>query len=584
MRENIYRNKNCGELRIENKGEIVKLAGWVNSIRKLGGIVFITLRDHFGLTQLLVRDESLIEGLCKESTISVEGEVLERESKNPKMPTGDIEVLVSKLTVLGKSLPVLPFEIADAPNTKEELRLKYRYLDLRNPETHEMFVFRAKVLNYVRNKLTEMGFLEVQTPILTSSSPEGARDYIVPTVNAPGEFYALPQAPQQFKQLLMISGFDKYFQVAPCFRNEAARADRSPGEFYQIDMEMSFVTEEDIQKACEDFITGLFKEFTNFELSPAPFVRIPYKEAIDKYCSDKPDLRNPLIIHDLTKLFEGTEFNAFKDKTIKSICVNAGEKPRRFYDDLGTLIVSYEGKGLAWLKYLDGDFTGGISKFLTDKNKADLIKEFDLKGGESIFMIADTTKMAIKLANVLRNELGKQLDLIDKNKAAFCWICDFPFFEENEETGQIDFGHNPFSMPQGGMDALNNSNPYDILAHQFDLVINGYESLSGAVRNHDTDIMKKAFEMAGYSDEDVENKFGALYTAFQYGPPPHGGCAFGLERLLMIMREKELIRDVIAFPLNKNARDLLMGAPSKVSEKQLKDVGIALLDDKKNKN
>lgn len=581
MKENIYRNKNCGELRIENKGEIVKLAGWVNSIRKLGGIVFITLRDHFGITQLLVRDENLIDGLTKESTISVTGEVLERESKNPKMPTGDIEVLVSGLTVLGKSLPVLPFEIADAPNTKEELRLKYRYLDLRNPETHEMFVFRAKVLNYVRNKLTEMGFLEVQTPILTSSSPEGARDYIVPTINAPGEFYALPQAPQQFKQLLMISGFDKYFQIAPCFRNEAARADRSPGEFYQIDMEMSFVTEEDIQSACEEFIVGLFKEFTNFELSSAPFVKIPYLEAIEKYCSDKPDLRNPLIVHDLTKIFEGTEFNAFKDKTIKSICVNVGEKPRRFYDDLGTLIVSYEGKGLAWLKYVDGDFTGGISKFLTDKNKQDLIKEFNLTGGESIFMIADTTKMAIKLANVLRNELGKQLDLIDKNKVAFCWICDFPFFEENEETGQIDFGHNPFSMPQGGMEALNNSNPYDILAHQFDLVINGYESLSGAVRNHDTEIMKKAFEMAGYTDQDVENKFGALYSAFQYGPPPHGGCAFGLERLLMIMKEKELIRDVITFPLNKNGRDLLMGAPSKVSEKQLRDVGIKVLDNKK---
>ena len=580
MRENVYRNKNCGELRIQNKGEIVRLAGWVNSIRKLGGIVFITLRDHFGITQLLVRDENLIEGLCKESTITITGEVLERESKNPKMPTGDIEILVSELKILGKSLPVLPFEIADAPNTKEELRLKYRYLDLRNPETHEMFVFRAKVLNYVRNKLTEMGFLEVQTPILTSSSPEGARDYIVPTVNAPGEFYALPQAPQQFKQLLMISGFDKYFQIAPCFRNEAARADRSPGEFYQIDMEMSFVTEEDIMSACEEFVTGLFKQFTNFEIPSTPFIKIPYLEAIQKYCSDKPDLRNPLIVHDVTNIFKNTEFNAFKDKTIKAICVNAGEKPRRFYDDLGTLIVSYEGKGLAWLKYIDGEFTGGISKFLTEDNKKDLISEFNLKGGESIFMIADTTKMAIKLANVLRNELGKQLDLIDKNKVAFCWICDFPFFEENEETGMIDFGHNPFSMPQGGMDALKNKNPYEILAHQFDLVINGYESLSGAVRNHDTDVMKQAFKMAGYSEEDVENKFGALYNAFQYGPPPHGGCAFGLERLLMIMREKELIRDVIAFPLNKNARDLLMGAPSKVSEKQLRDVGIKLINDK----
>ena len=581
MKENIYRTKNCGELRIENCGDEVRLAGWVNSIRKLGGIVFVTLRDHFGITQILVRDEKMLDGICKESTISVSGKVLERESKNPNMPTGDIEVEATSITLLGKSLSTLPFEIADAQNTKEELRLKYRYLDLRNPQNHEMVIFRAKVLNYVRNKLTEMGFLEVQTPILTSSSPEGARDYIVPTINAPGEFYALPQAPQQFKQLLMISGFDKYFQVAPCFRNEAARADRSPGEFYQIDMECSFVTQEEIFAYCEEFITDLFKKFTTFELSGAPFVRIPYKEAMEKYCSDKPDLRNPLIVHDLTNLFEGTEFNAFKEKTVKAICINAGEKPRRFYDDLGTLIVSYEGKGLAWVKYQDGEFTGGIAKFLTQQNKLDLIKEFNLIGGESILMVADTKNQACKLANVLRNELGKQLNLIDKNKVAFCWICDFPFFEENEETGGIDFSHNPFSMPQGGLDALTNKNPYEILAYQFDLVINGYESLSGAIRNHDTELMVKAFEMAGYSESIVEEKFGALYTAFKYGAPPHGGCAFGLERLLMIMREKELIRDVITFPLNKNARDLLMGAPSKVSEKQLKDVGIKIIDEDK---
>ncbi len=582
MKENIYRNKNCGELRIENVGETVKLAGWVNSIRKLGGIIFLTLRDHFGITQILLRDENMIGEICKECTISVEGTVLERESKNPKMETGDIEVLANSITLLGKCKPVLPFEISDSVNTKEELRLKYRYLDLRNPETHNMVVFRAKVLNYVRNKLTDMGFLEVQTPILTSSSPEGARDYIVPTINAPGEFYALPQAPQQFKQLLMISGFDKYFQIAPCFRNEAARADRTPGEFYQIDMEMSFATQEDVWTACEEFVTGLFKEFTTFNVDTAPFIKIPYKEAMEKYCSDKPDLRNPLIVHDLTKLFDGTEFNAFKEKTIKAICVNAGEKPRRFYDDLGTTIVAYEGKGLAWIKYLDGEFTGGISKFLTEDNKKELIKEFNLVGGESIFMIADTNVMATKLANVLRNELGQQLNLIDKNKVAFCWICDFPFFEENEETGGIDFSHNPFSMPQGGLDALENKNPFDIVAYQFDLVCNGYETLSGAVRNHQTDLMVKAFEMAGYTAKDVETKFGALYNAFEYGAPPHAGCAFGFDRLLMIMSQKELIRDVIPFPLNKNAKDLLMGAPSKVSEKQLTDVGIQLI--KKDEN
>jgi len=577
MKENIYRTHNCGELRIEDVKKEVRLAGWVNSIRKFGGITFVTLRDHFGITQLVVNDENLLNEVNKESTISVCGEVVERSSKNPKMATGDVEVVVSSLTLLGKSQSVLPFEIADSINTKEELRLKYRYLDLRNQTTHETIVFRAKVLNYIRNKLTQMGFLEVQTPILTSSSPEGARDYIVPTVNAPGEFYALPQAPQQFKQLLMISGFDKYFQIAPCFRNEASRADRTAGEFYQIDMEMSFATQDDVLNVCEDFVSGLFKEFTSKEIDSVPFVRLPYKEAIAKYCSDKPDLRNPLIVHDLSEMFKDTEFNAFKGKTIKAICANVSDKPRRFYDDLGKLIVSYEGKGLAWLKYSDGEFSGSIIKFLTEQNKADLVKEFGLTGGESIFIVADQTDMAIKLANVLRNELGKQLELIDSNKVSFCWICDFPFFERNEETGNIDFAHNPFSMPQGGLDALLNKDPFEINAYQFDLVINGYESLSGAVRNHSTDLMVKAFEMAGYSKEDVETKFGALYNAFSYGAPPHAGCAFGLERLLMIMADKEMIRDVIAFPLNKNARDLMMGSPSKVSEKQLRDVGITLL-------
>jgi len=578
MRENIYRTNNCGELRLQDVGKEVRLAGWVNSIRKLGGLTFVTLRDHFGVTQLVFKDENLLNGVTKESTVSISGKVLERESKNPKMETGDIEIEVKSIDVLGKSLNVLPFEIAEAPNTKEELRLKYRYLDLRNPDTHKTIVLRANVLNWVRNKLTEMGFLEVQTPILTSSSPEGARDYIVPTINAPGEFYALPQAPQQFKQLLMISGFDKYFQIAPCFRNEAARADRSPGEFYQIDLEMSFATQDDVMTNCEEFVTGLFKEFTTKDIMQAPFVRIPYREAIEKYCSDKPDLRNPLIVHDLSKMFENTEFNAFKGKTIKAICANAGEKPRRFYDDLGKTIVAYEGKGLAWLKYNNGEFSGSIVKFLTDENKSDLVKEFGLVGGESIFIIADEKKMAIKLANVLRIELGKQLDLIDKNKVVFCWICDFPFFEENEETGAVDFAHNPFSMPQGGLESLENKNPFDILAYQYDLVCNGYETLSGAVRNHQTDLMVKAFEMAGYKKEDVETKFGALYNAFQYGAPPHAGGAFGLERLLMIMTDNELIRDVIAFPLNKNAKDLMMGAPSKVTEQQLRDVGLKLIE------
>ena len=577
MKQNIYRTHNCLELRINNVGENVRLCGWVNSIRKLGGLTFVTLRDHFGITQLVVHNEELISGLTKETTVTIEGTVIERESKNSKMKTGDIEVEVKSLKVLGKSQNVLPFEINDAPNTKEELRLKYRYLDLRNPETHNILATRAKMLHFTRNKLTDMGFMEVQTPILANSSPEGARDYIVPTINAPGEFYALPQAPQQFKQLLMVSGYDKYFQIAPCFRNEPARADRTPGEFYQIDMEMSFATQEDVFEVCEDFTTSLFKEFTNFEVSTAPFVRIPYKEAIEKYCSDKPDLRNPLIVHDLTNLFANTEFNAFKGKTIKSISVTAGEQPRKWYDELGKIIVSYEGKGLAWVKFNDNEFTGSIAKFLTEQNKVDLIKEYNLVGGESIFFIADEKEMAIKLANVLRNELGRQLNLIDKNKIACCWIVDFPFYEKNEETGNVDFAHNPFTMPQGGMDALNNSNPYDILAYQYDLVINGYESLSGAVRNYDPELMVKAFEIAGYTEEDVKHKFGALYTAFSYGAPPHAGCAFGFDRLLMLITGKDVIREVIAFPMNKNARDLLMNAPSVIDDKTLKELGLQVI-------
>ena len=578
MRENIYRTHNCGELRITDVGKNVRLAGFVDTIRKLGSITFVTLRDHYGITQLIFNDENMLKGITKESAITITGKVLERQSKNPKMITGDIEVEVESITLLGKCSSSLPFEINDSLNTKEELRLKYRYLDLRNPAVHKTMVLRANVLNWVRNKLTKMGFLEVQTPILTSSSPEGARDYIVPTINAPGEFYALPQAPQQFKQLLMISGFDKYFQVAPCFRNEAARADRSPGEFYQIDLEMSFATQEDVMNVCEEFVVDLFKEFTNKDIMGAPFVRIPYNEAIEKYCSDKPDLRNPLIVHDLSNMFKETEFNAFKGKTIKAIAVNAGEKPRRFYDDLGKTIVAYEGKGLAWLKYNDNEFTGSIAKFLTEQNKTDLVNEFNLMGGESIFIIADEKKMAIKLANVLRIELGKLLDLVDKNKVAFCWVCDFPFFEQNEETGAIDFAHNPFSMPQGGLNSLETQNPFDIKAYQYDLVCNGYETLSGAVRNHQTDLMVKAFEMAGYSKEDVVNKFGALYNAFQFGAPPHAGGAFGLERLLMIMTDNELIREVIAFPMNKNARDVLMGAPNKIDDKTLSELGIKIIN------
>lgn len=577
MKVNKYRTNSCGELRISDVGKNVVLSGWVNSIRKLGGIVFLTLRDHFGITQVLVHNEEMVAGITKESTVRVEGKVAERESKNPKMETGDIEVLASDIQVLGKCKNVLPFEISEAPKTKEELRFKYRYLDLRNPETHKILMKRAEILSFVRNKLTDMGFMEVQTPILTSSSPEGARDYIVPTINAPGEFYALPQAPQQFKQLLMVSGYDKYFQIAPCFRNEPARADRTPGEFYQIDMEMSFATQEDVFEVCEEFTTSLYDKFTTNSVCKAPFIRIPYQEAMEKYCSDKPDLRNPLIVHDLTELFANTTFNAFKDKTVKAIAHNVGEQSRKWYDELGKIIVSYEGKGCAWVKYDNGEFTGSIVKFLTEEEKQGLVKEFNLVGGESIFIVADQKPLVYKLADVLRTEIANRCDLIDKNRVEFCWIVDFPFYEFNEETQSIDFGHNPFSMPQGGLDALLNKNPLDIYAYQYDLVCNGYEMLSGAVRNHDQDVMVKAFEIAGYDREVVESKFPALFNAFSYGAPPHAGCAFGFDRMLMPILEQNLIREVIAFPLNKNGKDLLMGAPSVVSEKQLRDVGIQLI-------
>lgn len=577
--KNIYRTNDCGELRISDVGKEVRLSGWVNSIRQLGGLNFLTLRDQFGITQLIIRDDKLLQNVTKESTIMVEGKVIERESKNPKMPTGDIEIEVKKLTILGKCLPVLPFEIANAPSTKEELRLKYRYLDLRNSQTQELILYRAKVLNATRRIMTELGFTEIQTPILANSSPEGARDFIVPTVNAPGEFFALPQSPQQFKQLLMVSGFNKYYQVAPCFRNEPARADRTPGEFYQIDMEMSFATQEDVLNTCEEFVMKLFSEMTDREFSKAPFVRIPYKEAMEKYCSDKPDLRNPLIVHDLTNLLKDVDFSLFKDKTIKGICANAGEQSRKWYDELGKIVVSYEGKGCFWLKYNDKEFTGSIAKYLTEKEKANLVKEFNLVGGESLFIIAENQEMAPKIANVLRNTLGEQLNLIDKNKIAICWIVDFPFFEKNKDTGKIDFGHNPFSMPQATIEELDTKDPFEILAYQYDMVINGHECLSGAVRNHDQDMMVKVFEKVGYGEEVVKQKFGALYNAFSYGAPPHAGCAFGFDGILMILANKDLMREIIAFPLSNNARDLLMNSPSKIDDQLLKDVGIKLIEE-----
>lgn len=578
----MYRTKNCGELKIENVKEKVELAGWIQKIRDLGGMIFIDLRDEFGITQIVVSNEDLqqfAKELNTETCIHIEGEVVERSSKNPHMKTGDIEVVANKIEILGKCKNVLPFEINTNQEVREDLRLEYRFLDLRNEKLHNNILLRSKVLKTIRDKMDELEFTEIQTPILANSSPEGARDYLVPSRLNPGEFYALPQAPQQFKQLLMVSGFNKYYQIAPCFRDEDPRADRAPGEFYQLDFEMSFATQEDVFSVIEEVVPYTFQKFTNWKVDKGPFIRIPYKEAMEKYGIDKPDLRNPLIIQDVTKLFENSDFNAFKDKTIKAIIVpNGAEQGRKFFDKMTEFALTEEvgAKGLAWIKYdNNGTIQGGIAKFITDEIKEKLEKEYGLEKNSSVFFIADELEKAQKIAGLVRIELGKRLDLLEKDVYRFCFIVDFPMYELSDE-GTIDFSHNPFSMPQGGLEALENKNPLDILAYQYDLVCNGYEMASGAVRNHNPEIMVKAFEIAGYSEEDVKNRFGALYNAFQYGTPPHAGAAPGIDRMIMLIADSQNIREVIAFPKNKKARDLLMRAPSKVSEQQLKDVHIKL--------
>ena len=575
----MYRDHNCGELTIKNVGQTVQLAGWVQTIRNLGSMQFVDLRDQFGITQIVISEDmkSAMNEVYQESVISVTGKVLERSNKNLKIPTGEIEIKAEKIEMLGKSKNVLPFEInsekADISNVREDLRLQYRYLDLRNDKIHNSLLLRAKIIKDLRDKMVELGFPEIQTPILANSSPEGARDYIVPSRLHPGEFYALPQAPQQFKQLLMISGFDKYYQIAPCFRDEDPRADRAPGEFYQLDMEMSFATQEDVFKVIEEVIPEVFRKNSDWKVVDTPFIRIPYAEAMEKYGIDKPDLRNPLIIKDATHCFKHTEFNAFKDKTIKYIIVPDGAKQgRKFFDEMGEFAkTEADAAGLAWVKVdEENNLTGGIAKFLTDEIKTEL----GAKIGDAVFFIADEFHKAQKIAGLVRIELGKRLDLIEKNIFKFCWIVDFPMYEYNEDEDKIDFNHNPFSMPQGELEALNTMNPLDILAYQYDLVCNGYELASGAVRNHNPEVMVKAFEIAGYTEEDVKNRFGALYTAFQYGTPPHAGCAPGLDRMVMLIADTINIREVIAFPKNKKARDLMMNAPSVVTEKQLEDVHI----------
>ena len=580
----MYRDHNCGELNIKNVGETVQLAGWVQRIRNLGEIQFVDLRDQYGITQILISKDELkkqMSSITPESVISITGEVRERSNKNLKMPTGEIEIDCNKIQVLGKCKSTLPFEInsekVDISNVREDLRLEYRYLDLRNDRIHKNILLRSDVMKTIRHEMDKLGFYEIQTPILANSSPEGARDYLVPSRLHAGKFYALPQAPQQFKQLLMVSGFDKYYQIAPCFRDEDPRADRAPGEFYQMDFEMAFATQEDVFKVIEKVIPVVFKTHTNWDVTKGPFIRIPYAEAMEKYGIYKPDLRNPLIIKDATELFTNTEFNAFKDKTVKVIVVPGGaNQGRKFFDSMSEFAVNEAGaKGLAWVKVdEENNLTGGIAKFVTDEIKT----EIGAKAGDCIFFIADEFKNAQKIAGQVRIELGKRLDLIEKNVYKFCWIVDFPMYEYNEDEEKIDFNHNPFSMPQGGLEALNTKDPLDILAYQYDLVCNGYEMASGAVRNHDPETMVKAFEIAGYTEDDVKKKFGALYTAFQYGTPPHAGAAPGLDRMVMLLADSDNIREVIAFPKNKKARDVMMNAPSIVTDKQLEDVHIRVTE------
>ncbi len=581
---NKYRTNNCGELTKQDVGKTVKIAGWVQVIRDLGGLLFIDLRDQYGITQAVVTVESgLIDMASKipnESTISIEGPVRLRDEEtiNKNITTGEVEVVAEKIEILGKRLKNLPFEINSDKEVREDLRLQYRFLDLRNEKLKNNILLRAKVLQFLRNQMIERGFTEVQTPILTSSSPEGARDYLVPSRVHQGKFYALPQAPQQFKQLLMVSGIDKYFQIAPCFRDEDARADRAPGEFYQVDMEMAFATQEDVFEVMEKVMYNTFKEFGGKKVAEYPFPRIGYREAMLKYGTDKPDLRNPLIIKDVTEIFQNIEFNAFKGKIVRTITVpNVQDVPRKFYDGMTAFAIEECGaKGLAWLKVLeDGTLQGPIAKFIDDESREKMLSSTDTKPGDAIFFIAETPGVVETLAGKIRAELGNRLDLIEKDVYKFCWIVDFPMYELNDE-GKLDFCHNPFSMPQGGLDDLENKDPLEILAYQYDIVCNGIELSSGAVRNHDPEIMIKAFEIAGYDKQTIETKFPALFNAFHYGAPPHAGIAPGLDRMIMLMQDEPSIREVIAFPMNSKAQDLMMGAPGYVSRDQLRDIHIRI--------
>lgn len=575
-----YRTHNCNELTFDNLNERVKLAGWVATIRDHGGVAFIDLRDEYGVTQVVVNDGDLINHLKKESVISVEGVVVKRDEDtiNKKIATGELEVKVDKLDILNPCTENLPFEIDESKDTREDVRLTYRFLDLRNKAVHDNIIFRSQVVSYLRQKMTSLGFTEITTPILTCSSPEGARDYIIPSRKHEGKFYALPQAPQQFKQLLMTSGFDRYFQIAPCFRDEDARADRSPGEFYQLDFEMAFATQEDVFEVADNVLYDTFTKFGGGkEVSPKPFVKIPYKEAMMKYGTDKPDLRNPLEIVDLTEFFSDVEFKAFKGRPVRGINVHGCAKQSKgWFEKMLKYALEIGMKGLGYIEVLeDGSYKGPIDKFLPDEKKQELREIFNFETDDTLFFICDTPKVVNELAGMIRTELATRLDLIDKNKYEFCYITDFPMFEKDED-GNLAFTHNPFSMPQGEMDALENQDPLTIKAYQYDIVCNGVELSSGAVRNHRPDVMVKAFSMVGYDESVVKEKFGALYNAFHYGAPPHAGMAPGVDRMIMLLRDEENIREIIAFPMNSNAQDMLLGAPNTVSEMQLRETHIKL--------
>ena len=583
-----YKKVKCNELRLENEGEKVEIFGWVETIRDLGGLVFLDIRDMYGITQVVTsgkdEDVDFASHIPVESAVSVCGTVKKRDEEtiNHKLETGLVEIKIEEIKVLGKRTLSLPFEINSNQDIREDLRLQYRYLDLRSKKLKNNLILRAKFIQFLRNQMVERNYLEVQTPILTSSSPEGARDYLVPSRLHPEKFYALPQAPQQFKQLLMVSGIDKYFQIAPCFRDEDSRADRTPGEFYQLDMEMSFASQEDVLTSIEPVIYNAFKQFSDKEINMYPFPRLKYEDVMLKYGTDKPDLRNPLEIVDVSDIFANLELRAFKNMVVRVIATHdVGDKPRSFFEDMTDFAIKeLKAKGLAWLRILDeGSFQGPIAKFITDEARIEMQKRTNSKPGDCIFFVAEVPGIVEKLAGQVRDELGKRLDLIDNNKFEFCWIVDFPMFEDND--GKLEFSHNPFSMPQGGLEALESKDPLEILAYQYDMVCNGVEIASGAVRNHNIEIMLKAFSMAGYTKEEVKSKFGALYTAFQYGAPPHAGIAYGVDRLIMLLAETESIRDVIAFPLNSKAQDLMMGAPSNIKMDLLRDVHIRTIPQNK---